>query len=77
MYYDYSAMSKSLKCMSNCLKIAETSVILMDFNGVLYHVHSYTYYFLPPLYMNEVPEKNISWSVTINNQNLSSQWYMK
>ena len=42
MYYDYSAMSKSLKCMSNCLKIAETSVILMDFNGVFYLVHSYT-----------------------------------
>ena len=35
-------MSKCPKQMPNCLKKAETSVILIDFSGVLYHICTYT-----------------------------------
>ena len=42
MHIVFSAMSKSLKRLPNCPKIAETSVILIIFNGVLCEVRAYT-----------------------------------
>ena len=38
----YPAMSKSSKQEPSCLKIAEKSVIIIFFKGVLYAVHTYT-----------------------------------
>ena len=38
----YPAMSKSPKQEPSCLKIAETSIIIIFFKGVLYAVHTYT-----------------------------------
>ena len=35
-------MSKSPKQLPNCLKTAETSIVLVVFKGVLYHVHANT-----------------------------------
>ena len=35
-------MSKSQKQLSNCLKIAETSVVLIGFNGILCEARAYT-----------------------------------
>jgi len=51
-YCVYPAVSKSPKQLSNCLKIAETSVVPIVFNRVLY-----CYRFLSSLYMNQVLEK--------------------
>jgi hypothetical protein len=34
---------KSTKQLSNCLKRAETSVVLIVFNNVVYHIHTYTF----------------------------------
>ena len=42
IYYVYSAMSKSPKQLSNCLKIAKTSIVLIVFNSVLCKVCAYT-----------------------------------
>jgi len=42
VYCVYSAMSKSPKQQPNCMRIAKTSIVLIVFNGVLYHVHTYT-----------------------------------
>jgi hypothetical protein len=54
-----NVMSKSQTLLSNCLQRAETSVILIVFNGVLYHVPTYTisYCFFLVLYMNQLSEK--------------------
>ena len=51
-------MLKSLKQLPNYLKRAETTVVLIVFNSVIYRVHAYKYCyrFLPSLYMNQVPE---------------------
>jgi hypothetical protein len=41
---------------------------------VLSDVHAYTVcVFSPLLYMNQVPEKNVSWSVAVYNKTVSSQ----
>jgi hypothetical protein len=37
-----NVISKSQTLLSNCLQRAETSIILIVFNGVLYHVPTYT-----------------------------------
>ena len=51
-------MSKSPKQVPNCLKIAETNVVIIVFNCVLYEVFAYTVTVsYCPLYMNQVPEK--------------------
>ena len=42
VYCFYSAISKSPKHLSNCLKIIETSVVLIVFNGVICDVRTYT-----------------------------------
>jgi hypothetical protein len=41
VYCVYPAMPKSPKQLPNCLKIAETSVVLIVFNGVLRDVLAY------------------------------------
>ena len=61
-------LSKAPKKLSNCLKRAETSLVLIVFDCVLCEVRAYKhiccYCFLPSLNMNQVPENNI----LINNQ---------
>jgi hypothetical protein len=42
VYCVYSAISKSPKQLSICLKISETSVVLIVFNGVTCAISSYT-----------------------------------
>ena len=42
IYCVYLAISKSPKQLTNCLKISETSVILIVFNGVICDVSAYT-----------------------------------
>ena len=42
VYCVYYAMRKSPKQLTNYLKKAEINVILIVFNGVLYHVSTYT-----------------------------------
>jgi hypothetical protein len=42
IYCVYPAMSKSQKQVPNCLKRAEMSIVLIVFNGVLYHTCTYT-----------------------------------
>ena len=42
LYCVYPAISKSPKQLPNCLKIHETSVVLMDFIGVICEVSAYT-----------------------------------
>ena len=67
-------MSKRLKQLTYCLKKAESGVVLIVFICVLYEVHAYTVTVFNRLfYMNQVPEQNISWSVTVQNKHLSSQ----
>ena len=64
-------MSKAPKQLSNCLKRAETSVVLIVFDCVLYEVcaykHKYCYCFLPSLNMNQVPENLIILSTVLKN----------
>jgi len=43
IYCVYSAMSESPKQLPNCMEIAETSVVLIIFKGVLCEVRAYTY----------------------------------
>ena len=38
----YPAISKSPKLLPNCLKIAETSVVLIIFNGAICDISTYT-----------------------------------
>ena len=59
-------MSKAPKKLLNCLKRAETSLVLIIFDCVLCEVraykfisHKYCYCFLPSLNMNQVPENYI------------------
>ena len=68
-------MSKAPKKLSNCLKRAETSVVLIVFDCVLCEVRAYKHKccccFLPSLNMNQVPEYYIfdhQWSITISGQ---------
>ena len=42
VYCVYPAISKSPKQLPNCLKIAETNVVLIIFNGVICDVSAYT-----------------------------------
>ena len=42
IYCVYPVISKSPKQLTNCLKIAETSVILIVFNGVICDVSTHT-----------------------------------
>jgi len=58
-YCVYPAMSKSPNLRPNCLKIAETSAIIIVFNGVLFEIRVYTVTIslILSLYMNQVPEK--------------------
>ena len=53
VYCVYPAISKSPKHLPNCLKITETNVVLIVFNGVN---DLYCYRFFLSLYMNQVPE---------------------
>jgi len=58
VYYVYPVISKSPKQLSNCLKIAETSIVLVAFNCVICDVSTYIYCyrFFLLLYKNQVPE---------------------
>jgi hypothetical protein len=51
----YFVMLKRPKQVANCLEMAETNIVLIVSNGVLYHVHSYTVSYC--CYMNQVPEE--------------------
>jgi len=42
VYYAYPAKSKSRKQLLTCLKISETSVILIGYHGAIYHDRTYT-----------------------------------
>ena len=42
IYCVYPGLSKSPKQLPNCLKIAETSIVLILFNGVIFDVSAYT-----------------------------------
>ena len=58
VYCVYPAISKGPKQLPNCLKIAETSVVLSVFKGVICeHQHLYCYRFFLLLNRNQVPEK--------------------
>jgi uncharacterized membrane protein len=59
--------------MPNCLKKAETNVILIVFIDVLYHVSTYTLPFLTIALHESTTRKDIFWSVTIYNNKISSQ----
>ena len=63
VYCIYRVISKAPMKLSNCLKRAETSVVLIVFGCVLCEVRAYKnkccYCFLPSLNMNQVPEKDI------------------
>jgi hypothetical protein len=48
-------MLKRPKQVANCLEMAETNIVLIVSNGVLYDVHSYTVSYC--CYMNQVPEE--------------------
>ena len=56
-YYSYPAISKGPKQLPNCLKIAETSVVLNVFKGVIRDVSAYTATVFPLLNRNQAPEK--------------------
>jgi hypothetical protein len=58
IYCAYPSMLKSPKQLLTCLKISETSVILIGYHGVIYPDRPYTgTVFLLSLYMNQVPKK--------------------
>jgi hypothetical protein len=59
IYFTYPAKWKSTKQLSNCLKIAETNIVLIVFNGVFceLRVYAVTVYF-SSLYTNQVLEKH-------------------
>ena len=63
VYCIYRVISKAPKKLSNCLKRAETSVVLIVFDCVLLEVRVYKFImlllFLTSLKMNQVPEKDI------------------
>ena len=42
VYCIYSALSKSSKQLQNCMKIAETIIVLIVFNDVICDVSTYT-----------------------------------
>jgi hypothetical protein len=64
-------MTKSPKQLSNCLQRAETSVVLIVFNGGLYHIHVYTVTF--SYYHYTRISKAIFPSVTVCNSKIFSQ----
>jgi hypothetical protein len=58
IYCVYPEIPKCQKQLSNCLKRAETTIVLIVFNGVLCDLHAYTVtIFLPNINMNQVPER--------------------
>ena len=58
IYCVYPEISKSQKQLPNCLKRAETTIVLIVFNGVLCDLHTYTVtIFLLKINMNQVPER--------------------
>ena len=61
VYCIYRVMSKTPKQLSNCLKRAEKSVVLIVFDCILCEVRAYKhkYCFWPSLNMNQVPENYI------------------
>jgi len=59
MYVHCAYPAKSPKQVPNCLKIADTSVVIIIFNGVLWSLRLYCYSFLLSRYKNQVSEKNI------------------
>ena len=67
VYCIYRVISKAPKKLSNCLKRAETSVVLIVFDCVLCEIRAYKVYkhteccycFLPSLNMNQVPNTNV------------------
>ena len=42
IYCVYPEISKSSKHLQNCLKIAETSIVVIIFNGVIFDIIDYT-----------------------------------
>jgi hypothetical protein len=70
VYCIYRGMSKAPKQLSNCLKRAEASVVLLFFNCVLYEVRAYKLISINTVTVSYRRstwiryQKNISWSVT-------------
>ena len=59
--------------LSDCLERAETSVVLVVSNFVLYHVHVYTVIVFTIALHESGTRKAMSWSVTVYNKQLSNQ----
>jgi len=59
-------MSKNPNQLPNCIKIAETGIVLICLNGILLP-------FLTVAQHESGTRKTISWSVTLYNKNVSSQ----
>ena len=55
VYCVYTAISKSPQQLSNCLKISETSAVLIVFNDVICDVSTCMLPFLPVALVNQVP----------------------
>ena len=60
--------------LSDCLERAETSVVLIVSNFVLYHVHVYTVAVFTIALHESGTRKAMSWSVTVYNKRLSNQY---
>ena len=57
IYFAYPAKWKSTKQLSNCLKIAETNIVLIVFNGVFCELRVYAVpVYFSKFYTNQVPE---------------------
>ena len=59
VYCVYPVMLNSPKQLPNCVKRAETSVVVIVFYGVLYEVRAYNamFRFLPLINMYQAPER--------------------
>ena len=66
-------MLKGPKQLPNCLKRAETSIVLIVFDGVLSEVSSYIVTVYTIAQHESGTRKAISWSVTVYRKTLSSQ----
>jgi hypothetical protein len=74
VYCVYPVISKDPKQLPHCLKIAEISVVLSVFKGVICYVSVYILLpFLAIAQHESGTRKAIFWSVTVYNKNVSSQ----
>ena len=68
---------QSPKQLANCIKRAETGVVLIVFDGTLCDVRAYTVTVFFTVAQHELcTRKTIYWSVTVYSKNLSSQCHL-